>query len=131
MNQKYLTKYKELINACRTLNFSDYEIEDKIYLIELLDGYRPITFKELEDIFENEDELNKLLSVCWHYGKHRCDCIGISHVNFETHEQFGHKYTELTFSDSNGDPSIEIRDMNQEINDVGDGEWNYGLFKKK
>lgn len=88
--------------------------------MNILKGYRPITFNELRKM--TQSELDNLLSVCWHDGKLRCHCVGINHVTFTDNK--------VTFSDSDGDPSIRFRDENNLIDNIGDGEWNYGLYKK-
>ena len=88
--------------------------------MNILKGYTPITFNELRKMSQNE--LDNLLSVCWHDGKLRCYCVGINNVIFTDNK--------VKFSDSDGDPSIRFRDENNLIDNIGDGVCNYGLYKK-
>jgi hypothetical protein len=128
IKEKYKVKYKSIIEACQLLKISDREINDRIYMLELLDGYKAITYTELE--FMSQSDLDNLISVCWRDGKYRCDCIGVSNVHFERIESFGKRYINVSFSDADGDPELTCYNINSEIDNVGDGEWNYGLYKK-
>lgn len=118
------TKYPDFIKMMKQLRFDDYQIEMKLSEMEDLKEWEPITLKELQSM--SQDDLSKLKSYCWHDGNPRCDCIGISHLKV-TQGKYG--YT-VEFSDENGDPRFEVRDVNSKIDNVGDGEWNYGLYKK-
>ncbi len=120
------TKYKEYIKMMKQLRFDDYEIESKLNEMEDLIGWEAVTLKELQSM--SQSELDKLKSYCWHDGRPRCDCIGITNLSITGPGKYGHYRVE--FSDENGDPHFEIRDINSKIDNVGDGEWNYGLFKK-
>lgn len=78
-----------------------------------------------------DDERSNLLSVCWHEGKFRCETVGISDLNLDQHFFSGNSYFRLAWSDRNGDPHIFVKDMDKKIDNVGDGDWNYGLYKRK
>ena len=90
-------------------------------------GYKPVTAEELENM--SDDELQNLFSVCWHEGRLRCETTGITDVSIENGWEDNGFIVE--WSDDNGDPSIYVDSMNELIDDVGDGEWDYGLYKKK
>ena len=122
---KKFLKYKDAIKVMRDIGMSDIEIEEKLGETEFFKDLIPITFQELKDM--SDDERSKLISYCWHEGRYRCDTVGIHNVKFTDYEN----YSLLTFSDNDGDPSIEFRYYNEEIDNVGDGEWNYGLYKRK
>jgi hypothetical protein len=112
--------------------------EDRIQVLQDLKDWTPLTFQELKDT--PKAELANLMSYCWHDGRYRCDTIGISDVVFKK-ESYSRKtgdgkkekahYWSLKFSDSNGEPSVTFRDMTDKFHNVGDGEWNYGVYKKK
>lgn len=121
-------KYKLIIKAMRELGMNDYDIESILQVKEDLKGWKPITFQELKEM--PEAKLAKLKAYCWHDGHPRCDCIGIENVAFEERGLNGNKYWLVTYSNQTGDPRLECRDLGAEINNLGDGEWNYGLYKK-
>ena len=125
ISEEYNKKYKTIIDSCRLLRISDYEIERKIHEIELLEGYRPLTIREIGTL--TQADFDNVLSVCWHDGKLRCNCIGISSVLVEQ-RTYG---IELSWSDGNGDSQINSRNIDKEIDNIGDGDWNYGLYIKK
>jgi len=109
----------------KKIGFSDYEIKDKLVQISILKDWTPITVRELQNM--NKDQLKKLLSFCWHDGHYRCHAIGITNVIIE----FKQNYINLKWSDNTGDPNTYVHNIDELINNVGDGEWNYGLFTKK
>jgi hypothetical protein len=118
----------ELYKYCLTeLGYDQYEIKDRIYQYKTLKGWTAITVKELSEM--KEPELKKLLSFCWHDGETRCDCIGIQDVKIIPSHSEGNFNVE--WSDMNGDPNIYGLSMDDKIDNVGDGTWNYGLYKKK
>jgi len=86
--------------------------------------YNPISVHELSNL--SDDELKNILSVCWHEGKFRCDTIGITDVSI-VKDSDGYN---ISWSDGNGDPRIYTDTMSELIDDIGDGDWNYGLYKK-
>ncbi len=126
INKKYVQKYSEYIAMLKKLRFDDHQISLKLEKMEGLEGWESITFNELKEM--TQDELDKLLSYCWHDGNPRCDCIGIHDVKFENRPD----YYEVTWSDSNGDPRVttDSLDLDEKIDNVGNGDWNYGLYRK-
>ena len=88
-------------------------------------GYKPITVKELSSL--SDDELKDILSICWHEGEFRCETVGIYDVNIIKYTD-GHY--DVEWSDDDGDPRIYVESTDELIDDIGDGEWNYGLYKK-
>ena len=102
------------------------EVIDSIFEEQpyLTNEWKALTFKELKDM--DESELSQLLSYCWKDGSYRCSCIGISNLSID-------KTNTINYSDSNGDPTIDLwKDIDDDfkIDNVGDGTWNYGLFRK-
>jgi len=90
---------------------------------ELTPDWIPLSISELKVL--PESEYISLLSYCWHDGEERCSTIGIYDLVITDDE--------INWSDGNGDPSIDIMGLetNTKINNIGDGTWNYGLFRKK
>jgi hypothetical protein len=129
MDKKLEKKYKDAIKLMRQLGMDDYEIEDKLFQMDDLKGWYPITLKELLEM--GEDELNKLKSYCWKEGRYRCDTIGISDLKIEKRQSGNREYWSVSYSDGNGDPHFEVHDENEPINKIGDGYWDYGLFIKE
>ena len=99
---------------------NDIEIINKLSSLKLYGNYVAITFDELVNL--NKSELDNILSVCWHEGKFRCKSVGIENVFIEGNY--------LHWDDSNGNPKLRIKDFNTKIDNIGNGEWNYGLYKK-
>jgi hypothetical protein len=124
--KKYLKKYKQTIDVMLQLRMTEEQILHKLIEQDELNGWEPITFRQLAQLSENE--LKELKSYCWHDGKPRCQTIGI--YNLKIKEFFDETHWDITFSDDNGDPKIFCTDLDQKINNVGDGTWNYGLYKK-
>lgn len=128
LSKTHLKKYKDYIEMMRKLRFDDYEIALKLEELEDLTGWTPITFAELKSM--TEAELKELKSYCWHDGKPRCDCIGISDVVF-TQSQYDPNEWDVTWSDEDGDPSLDGYKLEDVIDNIGDGDWNYGLYRKE
>lgn len=124
----YFKKYRTEIDQLRKLGIDDGDIEDVLQQKEDFNGWKRITLKELMKM--NEGDLSKLMSYCWHDGRPRCDTIGITDLKVEERKSGNVVYYHVEFSDGNGDPSFEVRDINQELHKVGDGEWDYGLYKE-
>lgn len=115
------------IKNMKGIGMTDDEIIKFLKRHLAFDGWVPITFREL---FEHTVDFKSLFSYCWHDGEHRCDTIGIRNVNFKVSDT-DTKYWILSYSDDDGDPKIEFSDLDAEIDYVGDGEWNYGLYKRR
>lgn len=94
-------------------------------MIEKLKDYTAITAEELKKM--TNSELSELLTVCWKRGKHRYDTIGITDVQIDEEQPDG--YVMVNWSNDSGDPDVYIK-PNEKIDNVGDGDWNYGLYKK-
>ena len=128
---KLFNKYPDYVKLLKKLNLDDYEIEDKLYIMDTLKDWKPLTLREVIEM--SDDERKKLLSFCWHDGESRCDTIGIT--NFEYHpakcKREGEDLYDVNWSDINGDPSLYGIKMDTKINNIGEGDWNYGLFKRK
>lgn len=97
MDKKLEKKYKDAIKLMRQLGMDDYEIEDKLFQMDDLKGWYPITLKELLEM--GEDELNKLKSYCWKEGRYRCDTIGISDLKIEKRQSGNREYWSVSYSD--------------------------------
>lgn len=118
-------KYGIMINAMKELGFEEYQIQSKITEKEELEGYRPITLKELIEM--KEKDLKTLLSYTWKEGTRRCCDIGIQDLKITKETN----YYYITYGDDSGNPRFSIRDEKEKIFKVGDGTWDYGLFKKQ
>lgn len=127
LSKKQLSKYKDYIKMMRELRFDDYEIALKLEELEDLSGWTPITLSELKSM--TESELKELKSYCWHDGRPRCDCIGIQDVVF-TQSRYNPNGWDVNWSDENGDPSLDGYELDDVIDNIGSGDWNYGLYKK-
>ena len=128
ISKKYREKYPEVIKALKLLKMEDYEIEQKICEMEDMEGKKAITFEELKNM--SEENRKKLYSYCWKEGRPRCSCTGISDVIFTKHPRSsGGSYWTLGYSDGNGEPHFEFDDWKEKIDKVGDGYWDYGLYR--
>lgn len=124
INEKYIKKYHSMIAWCKELNMSDTEINNKIFLLELKNGYTPLSLSDLENL--NKEKLSEVLSICWENGKYRCHSIGIDNVSIETSKAL----FKVTWQDSNGDPLLYL-EKNEIIDNItSDGDWYYGLYIK-
>lgn len=77
-----------------------------------------------------EEERSKLWSVCWHdsnYTEPRCECVGITDFKIETNKYSKDMYN-ISWSDIDGDPNIQVFDLDKPIHKEGNGEWDYGLY---
>ena len=122
-------KKQEMYKVLKSLRMSEEEIWARINETSDLEDYTPITYRELVNM--SEEELSNLYSYCWHDGAPRCDCTGITDVLLEEASYSGKKYYILSYSDGCGDPHFTFDNYDDFIDNVGDGEWNYGLYKKK
>ena len=113
----------------KQLRMSEDEIWAKINEVSDLENYTPITYRELANM--SDDEQSKLYAYCWHDGNPRCDCTGITDVLFEEANYSGGIYYILSYSNETGEPHFTFHNYDDFIDNVGDGEWNYGLYKKK
>lgn len=116
---------KEIRALLKKTGLEDHQVNTKMYEIKSLSGWVPVSLKELS--LMNEKELSELKSFCWHDGEYRCQTIGIRDLNVSKSE----RGWDVSFSDNDGDPHFEIFDENEPIHNIGDGTWNYGLFKHK
>lgn len=116
-----------MIAVMQELGYDEYQIKSKIGEYKDLHGWKAITLKELMEM--KPEELKELKSYCWHDGEPRCDCIGIQELKIEKSKYREGAYN-VSFSDENGDPDFEVMNIDDEINETGDGTWDYGLFKK-
>lgn len=120
MDAELAKKYEVEIKVLRQIGMDEDEIEDKIIVLDELKGHGPVSARELLEM--PESELAKLKSFCWHEGRYRCDTVGISDLSV--------KGLVVNYSDSNGDPTVYVTSLDQKIDNIGDGEWNYGLYRK-
>jgi hypothetical protein len=89
-----------------------------------LKGWTPVTLRELQAM--SEEERKKLLSYCWHDGRVRCSCIGITNLEVTP---YSNSY-DIKWSDIDGDPHTRVSTLDEPMHNIGDGEWNYGLYRK-
>ena len=90
-----------------------------------------MTLAELQSM--SVEDHAQLLSVCYKYGEHRCECVGIRDLFVET----GHCPLEdrdvvyINWSDDDGDPNVKFRQSDSFVTDLYgfDRKWTYGLFK--
>jgi hypothetical protein len=121
IKKEFLEKYDAYIEMGRKLGYSDSKINSNLVLMELLDNYEAL--KVFEVLNMDQIKLDNVLSVCWHEGNYRCHSIGIKNVFLEKNY--------LSWEDSQGEPSVHIKYMEKPIENIGNGEWNYGLYQKK
>lgn len=90
----------------------------------ILDHFTPENALSYNDVVGmTSEQLKSVVSVCWHENSLRCYAEGISTVNFDSIRQT------INWSDNDGDPSIENYNPDQKIHQLGDGEWDYGIYK--
>ena len=89
--------------------------------------WQPVTLSDL--IYMAYDDRSELLSICWNEGEFRCNTIGIKNFSYKPINYNSPDLYRVEYSDDCGDSHIIVQ-MDQKIDNVGDGEWNYGLYKK-
>ena len=95
-----------------------------------LKDWKAISVNQLLEL--SDSEKNELLSYCWKDGRYRCDTIGITNVEVLPEKTGnGIEYYKVSWSDMDGDPSIFVDSLDTLIDNIGDGQWNYGLYIKK
>lgn len=124
IREEYIKKYHSMIACCKELNMSDAEINNKIFLLELKNGYTPLSLFELENL--DKEKLDNVLSICWENGKYRCHSIGISNVLIEPNKGL----FKISWEDGNGDPLLYLEKDEIIDNITSDGDWYYGLYLK-
>lgn len=124
IDKKYKKKYKDIIAILKYFDFEDSVINSRFASYEEVQGWKPITLRELKKM--SEDELKELKSVCWHEGRLRCTSIGINMLEIIKNKN---SYL-ISFSDDAGDPSFYLSKLTDKMDKCGDFEWTYGLFKK-
>jgi hypothetical protein len=117
---------KVLREAMKQLGFDRHEISDRMEQYKSLNGWKPITIKELSKM--TDEEKSKLKSYCWKNGNPRCDSVGITDVKITPSDRPG--CFDVSWSDSDGDPNIYGYEESQKIDQIGDGTWDYGLYKR-
>ncbi len=100
---------------------------------ELLDHCTYENALSYNDIINMTDvELENLISICWHethgiyYNENtfRCDSDGLFNI------EYTQELTRLEWEDNEGGASIyRYEDLNAKIHRLGDGEWDYGIYK--
>jgi hypothetical protein len=106
---------QETINNVLKMDFSPFK---------MMSSLNPVTIQELSEM--SEDELKTLYSLCWRNGKPRCSCVGISDVRI-TKSKWSDRLN-VSWSDDDGEPCVDGY-MGSKINKLGDGEWEYGLYR--
>ena len=124
MDAAFKKKYKTEIEVLHKIGMDDDEIEDRLTSMDELAGWEAVTPRELQAM--TEEELSGLMSYVWHDGRPRCDTIGITDLKVTQ----GTYSVRVEFSDRNSDPDFEVLDMDTKIHNKGDGEWNYGVYRK-
>lgn len=118
---------KTVRGVLKQLGFSKEEIQDKMQEQADLKGWKAITVEELSKM--SEKELKQLKSYCWKNGNPRCDSIGITSVSIVSSGPNTSLF-DIEWSDGNGDPNLYGYNKSDKIDNIGDGTWNYGLYKK-
>lgn len=124
IRKKFKEKYSEGIKLLKLMGFDDDEIDSKLTGVEEIEGWKPITLRELKKM--SESQLKELKCVCWHEGYFRCSSVGITNLSIKEN---GGEYF-VSFSDDAGDPSFYCYDEKHKMDKCGDFEWMYGLYKK-
>lgn len=124
--KKKLTGIAQIRAMMKELGYDSEKIDSLVTQVKNLKGWTPITLIELMEM--SDKDLKKLKSYCWHDGNYRCDTIGIS--NLKVIKVAEGRYN-VEWSDNDGDPNLYSVLLDEEIHNIGDGEWNYGLYKKK
>jgi len=97
-------------------------------LLKEFKNWRPISGKELSET--PESEYKNILTFCWRNGRERYDDIGIENVIIDKMICDDIVYYNISWSDMSSDPEVELRELTDFIDYIGDGEWMYGLYKK-
>ena len=110
------------------VGYSAKEAEGKKYEYEILRWWEPITVNQLMRM--DKSDLKEVLSFCWHNGEVRCHATGIQNLTIGLVKHGDRNSFDIRWGDDNGDPHVIADYLDTEIYKIGDGEWNYGLFKK-
>lgn len=123
---------KMLNDTLDGLGYSKHQKNMLFQQMEDLRGLEAITFSELKEM--DEEELKNLTSYCWRDGDPRCGCKGVSDLKIELYETGNNsgQIKIVNWSDSDGDPTIDgPYPLSKKIHKLGDGTWNYGLYREK
>ncbi len=86
-----------------------------------------LSFNDIKDM--SGEELNKLLSVCFHEGKLRTHEIGINNLKYKDIYPNSHlKQYYVTWDDEQGNNEVTVFSLDEKIY-VNNDEWSYGIYK--
>ena len=91
-------------------------------------GFRALTPNEILKM--DDYELVFIHSICYRNGRPRYDTNGIIHFKITEEKSVKNKYYTISWSSDCSDPEIIMRNLDDKIEDLGDGEWSYGLYIK-
>jgi hypothetical protein len=108
------------------LGLSQIDIVSALKVLELKRDTVPVSYREL--ISMNEHEMSKLLSLSWKDGRYQHHCYGVDEVSIDYRED---DWNILRYFDYHNiivkiyfERSVDL------IDNVGNGQWNYGLYRK-
>jgi len=87
------------------------------------------TLVSIQDM--SQEELDSLISVCFHEGKLRTYETGISNPRCAHFKQLGAEiksWTRVIWEDEEGDNEVDVCSLDEKIHVNGD-EWSYGIYK--
>ena len=81
-----------------------------------------LSFNDIKDM--SQEELNSLISICFHEGKLRTYETGISNPRYVEIKN----WTRVIWEDEEGDNEVDVYSLDEKIHVNGD-EWSYGIYK--
>lgn len=92
------------------------------------------SYNEIKEMCQ--EELDQVLSVCWHDSQFKggCNkkslrCYDRGITDLKCIDRKNHFIIE--WEDFSGGPSVELKNLDEKIHMSGDGEWDYGLYKSE
>jgi hypothetical protein len=82
-----------------------------------------LSFNDIKDM--SQDELDNLISVCYHESKLRCWDKGV--FNLKSTEIKSNSFI-VNWEDSEGDNEVRVYSLDDKI-EVNSDEWSYGIYK--
>jgi len=80
-----------------------------------------LSFNDIKDM--SQEELNSLISICFHEGKLRTYETGISNPRCVEIKN----WTRVIWEDEEGDNEVDVCSLDEKIHVNGD-EWSYGIY---
>jgi len=81
-----------------------------------------LSFNEIKDMLQ--EDIDNLISICFHEGKLRTYEQGISNIKYNKKNN----WFEISWEDDEGDNEVNVYSLDEKIH-VNSDEWSYGIYK--